>query len=176
MGVALREVIYDCAGGPPGGKKIKAVIPGGSSVPYLTGEQLDTKMSFEGVEAAGSMLGCAAVIVIDEDQCIVRCTLRMSEFYEDESCGWCTPCREGTLWFCRILERIEEGHGKEEDLDLLLDLCDNIAGKTFCPLGDAAVPCVQSGIALFRDEFLYHVRHGRCLVGPGAALGAGAAR
>jgi NADH-quinone oxidoreductase subunit F len=174
MGVPLREVIYDHGGGVPGDKKIKAVIPGGSSVPYLTGDQLDTKMSFEGVAEAGSMLGCAAVIVIDEDQCIVRCTLRMSEFYEDESCGWCTPCREGTLWFCRILERIEEGYGKDEDLDLLLDLCDNIAFKTHCPLGDAAVPCVESAVKLFRDEFLYHIRHGRCMVGPGAQIGAGA--
>ena len=172
MGVPLREVLYTHAGGVPGGKKIKAVIPGGSSVPYLTADKLDTPMSFEGVQEAGSMLGSASVIVIDEEQCIVRCTLRMSEFYGDESCGWCTPCREGTLWYCRILERIEDGYGVESDLDLLLDLGDNIMGRTFCPLGDGAVPCVDSGVRLFRDEFMYHIEHKRCVVGPGAVVAA----
>jgi NADH-quinone oxidoreductase subunit F len=170
MGTTLRELIFEHAGGIPDGRKIKAIIPGGSSVPMITADKLDAPLSFEGMQEAGTMLGCAAVIVIDESVCIVKATLRISEFYMEESCGKCTPCREGTSWIVKLLERIEEGKGKESDLDLLLDICDNIAFKSFCPLGDAAVPCVQSSIALFRDEYLHHIREHTCMVGQQAAL------
>jgi NADH-quinone oxidoreductase subunit F len=114
------------------------------------------------------MLGSAGVVVLDEDTCIVGATLRMTEFYRDESCGKCTPCREGTYWLVQLLERLEEGHGKESDIDLLNDICDNIAGKSFCPLGDAATSSIVSSIRLWRDEYIHHVRAHACLVGPGA--------
>jgi len=114
------------------------------------------------------MLGSGGVIVMHEETCIVAAVLRMSEFYRDESCGKCTPCREGTFWLVQLLERLEHGHGKPRDIDLLMDVCDNIYGKVFCPLGDAATSPVTSSIKLFRDEYDYHVREGRCMVGPGA--------
>jgi NADH-quinone oxidoreductase subunit F len=168
LGTPLRTLIEDFGGGVWHGKRLKAVIPGGSSTPFLTPAQLDTPMDFEGVAAAGSMLGSAGVIVFDEDTCIVGAVLRMTEFYRDESCGKCTPCREGTFWLVELLERLEAGKGKAADIDLLNDICDNIAGKSFCPLGDAATSSILSSIKLWRDEYVYHVTHGRCLVGPGA--------
>ncbi len=175
LGTPLRALIEDYGGGVWKGKKLKAVVPGGSSTPFLTPDKLDTPMDFESIAAAGSMLGSAGVIVLDEETCIVGAVLRMSEFYRDESCGKCTPCREGTYWMVELLERLEHGHGSEKDVPLLLDICDNISGKSFCPLGDAATSCIVSSIKLFRDEYLYHIREGRCMVGPGALAPAGVA-
>jgi NADH-quinone oxidoreductase subunit F len=174
LGTPLRTLIEDYGGGVWKGKKLKAVVPGGSSTPFLTPDKLDTPMDFESIAAAGSMLGSAGVIVLDEDTCIIGAVLRMSEFYRDESCGKCTPCREGTYWMVELLERLEHGHGSEKDVPLLLDICDNISGKSFCPLGDAATSCIVSSIKLFRDEYLYHIREGRCMVGPGALAPAAA--
>jgi NADH-quinone oxidoreductase subunit F len=168
LGTPLRTLVEDFGGGVWHGKRLKAVIPGGSSTPFLTPAQLDTPMDFEAMAAAGTMLGSAGVIVFDEDTCIAGAVLRMTEFYRDESCGKCTPCREGTFWLVELLERLEAGHGKVSDIDLLNDICDNIAGKSFCPLGDAATSCILSSIKLWRDEYIYHVTHGRCQVGPGA--------
>ena len=168
LGTPLRTLIEDYGGGVWKGKQLKAVVPGGSSTPFLTPDKLDTPMDFESIAAAGSMLGSAGVIVLDEDTCIVGAVLRMSEFYRDESCGKCTPCREGTYWLVELLERLEHGQGKESDIPLLQDICDNISGKSFCPLGDAATSCIVSSIKLFKDEYLYHIREGHCMVGPGA--------
>lgn len=172
LGIPLRELLYSeqYGGGILGDKEVKAVIPGGSSTFLLSADQLDTPMDYESVAAAGSMLGSGGVIVMNEDTCIVGAILRAVEFYRDESCGKCTPCREGTYWMVEILERLEHGRGKVSDIDLLLDICGNISGKSFCPLGDAATSLVRSGIRLFRDEFAYHVEHGHCQVGPGAKV------
>jgi NADH-quinone oxidoreductase subunit F len=176
LGIPLRELIYDekYGGGVLGDRQVKAVIPGGSSTFLLSADQLDTPMDYESVAAAGSMLGSGGVIVMHDDTCIVGAVLRANEFYRDESCGKCTPCREGTYWLVEILERLEHGHGKSKDIDLLLDICDNISGKSFCPLGDAATSLIKSSIRLFRDEYEYHVTHGHCQVGPGAKVHAGA--
>ncbi len=174
LGTPLSTLIYDeqYGGGIPGDKKLKAIIPGGSSTFILGPDKVDTPLDFESIAAAGSMLGSGGVIVMDEDTCIVGAVLRMTEFYRDESCGKCTPCREGTYWLTEILERLEHGHGKESDMTLLLDICDNISGKSFCPLGDAATSPISSSIKLFREEFEYHARYGRCMVGAGST-GAG---
>jgi NADH-quinone oxidoreductase subunit F len=169
LGTPLRSLIEDFGGGVRDGKRLKAIIPGGSSTPFLTAEQVDVPLDYESVAAAGSMLGSGGVVVLDEDTCIVGAVLRMTEFYRDESCGKCTPCREGTFWLVQLLERLEEGHGKESDIALLADICDNIAGKSFCPLGDAATSCIVSSIKLFRDEYLHHIHAHGCLVGPRAA-------
>lgn len=166
MGIALRELLYEHAGGISNDRNLKAVIPGGSSVPILTADKIDVHMDFESLAEAGSMLGSAGVIVIDDATCIVRAAYIISRFYQHESCGQCTPCRQGTLWMDRILHRIEHGRGRPEDLDLLLDICDNIEGNTICPLGDAAVPSVRTSIKLFRDEYEYHIKHKKCLVEP----------
>ncbi len=167
LGTPLRTLIYDeqYGGGILGDKQLKAIIPGGSSTFILSADKLDTTLDFEAIAAAGSMLGSGGVVVMNEDTCIVGAILRMTEFYRDESCGKCTPCREGTYWMTEILERLEHGHGKEKDVDLLMDICDNISGKSFCPFGDAATSSITSGIKLFREEFLYHVTHGHCMVG-----------
>jgi len=167
LGTPMRTLIYDYAGGPTPGQSIKAIIPGGSSTPMLTPEVLDEGLTldYEAIAAAGSMLGSGAVIVVGDKTCIVRTTMRLAAFYRHESCGKCIPCREGTDWMYLILKRIEEGQGREEDLDLLLQICDNIAGKSFCPLGDAAIGPVRSSIQKFRDEYLYHIHHGHCMVG-----------
>jgi NADH-quinone oxidoreductase subunit F len=172
LGTTLRTLIEDFGGGVWHGKRLKAVVPGGSSSPYLTPDKLDTPMDVDAIAAAGSMLGSGGVVVLDEETCIVAATLRMSEFYRDESCGKCTPCREGTYWLVELLERLEHGGGRESDMALLLDICDNIAGKAFCLLGDAATACVISSIQLFREEYEHHVRTGHCLVGPGAVAAA----
>ncbi len=170
LGTPLRSLIYDeqYGGGILDDKQLKAIIPGGSSAPLLAADKVDTPLDYEAIAAAGSMPGSGGVIVMHEDTCIVDAVLRMTEFYRDESCGKCTPCREGTYWLVEILHRLEHGHGKEKDIDLLLDVCDNIAGKSFCPLGDAATSSVVSSIKLFRAEYEYHVREGRCLAGPKA--------
>ncbi len=169
LGTPLRTLIYDeqYGGGILNDRQLKAIIPGGSSTFLLGADKVDTPLDFESIAAAGSMLGSGGVIVLNEDTCIVGAVLRSVEFYRDESCGKCTPCREGTYWMSEILERLEHGHGREKDIDLLLDICDNISGKSFCPLGDAATSLVTSGIRLFREEFEYHVEHGHCMVGAG---------
>jgi NADH-quinone oxidoreductase subunit F len=162
LGVTAREAIYDVAGGIPGGRALKAWTPGGSSTPLLTAEHLDTPMDFEGVQGAGSMLGTAAVMVMDDTTCIVQAVLRMTEFYAHESCGKCTPCREGTYWMVQILERLERGEGTEADLQTLLDTCDNIFGRSFCALGDGATSPIVSSIKYFRDEYIAHVEQAGC--------------
>lgn len=164
LGLPFAELL-DMAGGMRGGKKIKAVIPGGSSAPVLPGEvMMDLTMDYDAISKAGSMLGSGAVIVMDETVCMVKALERLSYFYYEESCGQCTPCREGTGWLYRIVHRIEHGQGRPEDLDLLTRLGDNIAGRTICALGDAAVFPVRSFTKHFRHEFEYHIEHGRCLV------------
>jgi NADH-quinone oxidoreductase subunit F len=163
MGVPLRELLYDYCEGIYGGS-LKAVIPGGSSVPVLTADQVDVGMDFESLQAAGSMLGSGGVIVMNDSVCMVRACHSLSKFYAHESCGQCTPCREGTFWMEQILSRIESGQGKKGDLELLLDICDNISFKTICPLGDAAVAPVESFIRKFREEFEYHIENKRCMV------------
>jgi NADH-quinone oxidoreductase subunit F len=168
LGIPLRTLIKDYGGGVRGGRQIKAIIPGGSSTPFLMPSQLDTPLDYESVAAAGSMLGSGGVVVLDDQTCIVGAVLRMSEFYRDESCGKCTPCREGTFWLVQLLERLEEGHGKESDIPLLADICDNMLGRCFCPLGDAATMSITSSIKLFYDEYLHHITAHGCLVGPRA--------
>jgi NADH-quinone oxidoreductase subunit F len=164
INTSFRTLIYDeqYGGGILGDKKLKAFVPGGSSAPMLGADKIDVTMDYESVAAAGSMAGAGAIIVMHEDTCMVGAILRMSEFYRDESCGKCTPCREGTYWLTEILHRLEHGQGKQKDIDLLLDICDNISGKSFCPLGDAATSPIVSGVKLFREEFEEHVRLGGC--------------
>jgi len=164
LGVPLRELIFEHAGGIRDGHHLKAVIPGGSSVPVLGTQHLDVGMDFESLQKAGSLLGSAGVIVMDDTTCMVWAALNLLHFYWHESCGKCTPCREGTGWLLKTLHRIEAGHGQQEDLDLLLDMSDNIKGKTFCPFGDAAVTPVESMMKLFRDEFAQHILKQRCVV------------
>jgi NADH-quinone oxidoreductase subunit F len=163
--------LLEMAGGMRGGRKLKACIPGGSSMPVLPGEtMMQTDMDYDSIAKAGSMLGSGAVIVMDDTRCMVRCLERLSYFYFEESCGQCTPCREGTGWLYRMVHRIETGRGRMEDLDVLVNAADNIAGRTICALGDAAALPVKSFIQHFRAEFEHHIRHKRCLVGPGAAV------
>ena len=145
------------------GLKVKAVIPGGSSVPPLPASLLDTGLDFESMNAAGTFLGSGAVIVIDERTCMVDSLWNLIRFYSHESCGKCTPCREGTFWMTEILGRLEHGKGSPTDVDLLADLADNILGRSFCPLGDAAAMPVQGFIKHFRAEFEHHVQHGTCI-------------
>jgi NADH-quinone oxidoreductase subunit F len=157
--------LLELAGGMRGGKQIKAVIPGGSSMPVLPGEvMMATDMDYDSIAKAGSMLGSGAVIVMDETRCMVKCLERLSYFYYEESCGQCTPCREGTGWLYRVVHRIETGKGKPEDLDLLNSVADNIQGRTICALGDAAAMPVRAFIKHFRKEFEHHIEHGHCLV------------
>jgi NADH-quinone oxidoreductase subunit F len=168
--------LLDMAGGMRAGAKLKAWTPGGSSTPMLTGAHMDTPMDFEGVVASGSLLGTAAVMVMDETVCMVKTCLRLTEFYAHESCGKCTPCREGTYWMVQILARLESGVGSAEDLETLLDTCDNIFGRSFCALGDGATSPIVSGIQYFRDEFIAHYESGGCPFKPAGAelIGAGA--
>ncbi len=157
--------LLELAGGMRDGKKIKAVIPGGSSMPVLKGElMMQTDMDYDSIAKAGSMLGSGAVIVMNEDRCMVKSLLRLSYFYYEESCGQCTPCREGTGWLYRMVHRIEHGQGRADDLDLLNSVCDGIQGRTICALGDAAAMPVRAMIKNFADEFAYHIEHKRCLV------------
>jgi NADH-quinone oxidoreductase subunit F len=157
--------LLEMAGGVRHGHTLKAVIPGGSSMPVLPGKvMMDLTMDYDAIAKAGSGLGSGAVIVMDETTCMVRALERLSYFYFEESCGQCTPCREGTGWLYRIVHRIEHGEGRKEDLDLLLSVGENIAGRTICALGEAAVWPVQGMLRHFRDEFEYHIEHKRCLV------------
>lgn len=164
LGTPFAELLK-LAGGVRGGKKLKAVIPGGSSVPVVKGElMMATDMDYDSVAKAGSMLGSGAVIVMDETRCMVKALLRLSYFYFEESCGQCTPCREGTGWLYRMVHRIENGQGRPEDLDMLNSVADNIQGRTICALGDAAAMPVRAMIQQFREEFEYHIEHKHCLV------------
>jgi NADH-quinone oxidoreductase subunit F len=157
--------LLEMAGGMRGGRTLKGCIPGGSSMPVLPGEiMLQTDMDYDSIAKAGSMLGSGAVICMDETTCMVRALLRLSYFYYEESCGQCTPCREGTGWLYRVIHRIEHGKGGPEDLDLLNSVADNIQGRTICALGDAAAMPVRAFIKHYRDEFVYHIEHKRCLV------------
>jgi len=162
MRVTLRELIYGYAGGIRGGRPLKAVIPGGSSTPVILPDQIDAEASFDGLVKAGSMLGSAAIIVMDDTTCMVWLAENLLHFYRHESCGKCTPCREGTDWLVKILHRIEQGEGAMRDIDLLLGVANNIGGKTLCPFGDAAVAPVLSTVQHFRHEYEAHVREGRC--------------
>ncbi len=164
MGVTLRELIFEYGGGIRGDRKLKAVIPGGVSTPVLTPASLDVKMDFESLYEAGSLLGSGATIVMDETSCIIKAAYRISKFFEHESCGKCVPCREGTRWIRQIMERIENGRGKEDDIELLRDICANIIAKTVCPLGDAAAVPIMSTIEKFRDEYEYHIKNKKCRV------------
>ena len=169
--------LMEMAGGMRGGRRIKAVIPGGSSAPVVTGQvMMQTDLDYDAIAKAGSMLGSGAVIVMDETTCMVRALERLSYFYYEESCGQCTPCREGTGWMYRVVHRIETGRGRQEDLDLLADVAENIMGRTICALGDAAALPVRSFVQHFRDEFQYHIDHKHCLVDAhGASAGKRAA-
>ena len=164
MDVTLRQLIYDYAGGIPGGKALKAIIPGGSSTPVLTPDSLDAQASFDGLMKAGSMLGSAAMIVMDETTDMVWVAENLTHFYKHESCGKCTPCREGSDWMLKILRKILRGEGAMRDLDLLLSVANNIGGKTLCPFGDAEIAPVVSTIQHFRHEFEHYIREGRSLV------------
>ena len=153
LGITLRELL-DLSGGMRDGSTLKFWTPGGSSTPILTAEHLDVPLDYESIAEAGSMLGTKALQIFDQTTSVVRCVLRWTEFYKHESCGKCTPCREGTWWLQQIMERIEQGKGTEEDIEKLLDLCDNILGRSFCALGDGAPSPITSAIEYFRDEFI----------------------
>ncbi|WP_125773451.1 NADH-quinone oxidoreductase subunit NuoF [Antribacter gilvus] len=168
LGVTLRELL-DLAGGMREGHELKFWTPGGSSTPIFTADQLDTPLDYESVGAAGSMLGTRALQIFDETVCVVRAVSRWTDFYAHESCGKCTPCREGTYWMKQVLHRLETGEGTDGDMDLLLDLCDNILGRAFCALGDGATSPVTSSIKLFRDEYQAHVDGHGCPFDPSAA-------
>ena len=161
LGTPLSEMI-ETAGGLPPGHTLKAVVPGGASCAYLTEEHLDVPMDYESLQAAGTMLGSGGMIVIDTTHCIVRLTKKAMSFFRHESCGKCTPCREGTLWMDQVLERLEAGRGSEADLDMLTDLSGNIAGRTFCAFGDAAVAMVASSVKYFKEDYLAHFELGGC--------------
>ena len=154
LGFNFKEFIYDVCGGTPSGRPIKAVIPGGSSVPMLTADELDIGMDYEAMAAAGTMLGCGSVIVMDDTTDIVKQVRRMVDFYAHESCGQCTPCREGTAWAGKILRRIENGRGTEADLQTLMEISDNMSGKTICVLSDACAAPITSSIQKFRGDYL----------------------
>ncbi|SFV86424.1 NADH-ubiquinone oxidoreductase chain F [hydrothermal vent metagenome] len=164
MGTPFKDLLA-MAGGIKKGRKLKAVIPGGSSTPVLTAEvAMSMTMDYDGIEKAGSMLGAGSVIVMDDTTCMVATLTRLAHFYYDESCGQCTPCREGTGWLYRVLKRIMDGNGKADDIDLLLTVGDKIMGNTICALGDAAAMPVESFLRNFRDEFEYYIEHGKSMV------------
>ena len=165
LGITLREIL-ELAGGVRTGHKLKFWTPGGSSTPIFTDAHLDTPLDYEGVAAAGSMLGTKALQIFDETTCVVRAVLRWTEFYKHESCGKCTPCREGTWWLVQILRDLEAGVGTEADLEKLLDLCDNIMGRSFCALGDGATSPITSSIKYFREEYIAHLTNGGCPFDP----------
>src|ERR1700722_5739119 len=171
MGFNLKRMIEEVAGGIPGGKKLKAVIPGGSSCPLLSADEIDVAMDFDSVAKIGSMLGSGGTVVFDEDTCMVDVARRIMHFYAHESCGWCIPCREGTAWLKKMLDRFHEGGGREEDIDLIDELSKNILGRSFCPLGDAAALPTISIVKKWRNEFEDHL-HGKCAYKPAEAIAA----
>jgi NADH-quinone oxidoreductase subunit F len=169
MGFNLKQMLYDVAGGIRGGKKLKAVIPGGSSCPLLIADEIDLPMDFDSLAKAGSMLGSGGVVVIDEETCMVDLARRIMHFYAHESCGWCIPCREGTDWLRKLLDRFHSGAGNAADIPLIGDLAKNMLGKTFCPLGDAAALPTISIVKKWKHEFEDHLA-GRCPYHPAADL------
>ena len=178
LGITLRELL-ELGGGMREGHELKFWTPGGSSTPLLTAEHLDVPLDYEGVASVGSMLGTKALQCFDETTCVVRAVLRWTEFYAHESCGKCTPCREGTYWMVQILKRLEAGNATEDDIATLLDTCDNIFGRSFCALGDGATSPIVSGVQHFRDEFVAHLDGRGCPFDPHASTvfaAAGAAR
>jgi NADH-quinone oxidoreductase subunit F len=168
FGTTLRELL-ELAGGIRNGNRLKFWTPGGSSSALLTDQHLDVPLDYESVAAAGSMVGTRSIQLFDETTCVVRVVLRWIEFYRHESCGKCTPCREGSWWVVQLLERLQHGEGSEADLDKLLDICDNITGRAFCALGDSIQPSVASSIKYFRDEYIEHLRLGACPFDPAAS-------
>jgi NADH-quinone oxidoreductase subunit F len=170
LGTPLRELVYDIGGGIPGGRELKALIPGGSSTTVMTPEQIDTALDFNSFAEAGSQIGAAAVIVIDDRACMVQLALRSTQFYMHESCGKCTPCREGTRWMTQLLQKLEDGRAEQSELDLLLSVCDRILGKCLCALGDFAAGPVVEYVKKFRDEFQRHIDEGRCPYGGESSL------
>ncbi len=168
LGISLRQLL-DLSGGMRAGHKLKFWTPGGSSTPMLTDAHLDVPLDYEGVGAVGSMLGTKALQCFDETTCVVRSVLRWTEFYAHESCGKCTPCREGTYWLVQLLRRLEKGQGEPHEIDTLLDLSDNILGRSFCALGDGATSPITSSVEYFRDEYLAHLEHGGCPFDPAAS-------
>ncbi|UCF78389.1 MAG: NADH-quinone oxidoreductase subunit NuoF [Candidatus Eiseniibacteriota bacterium] len=174
LGVSLRELLFEHAGGMRQGRKLKAVMPGGSSTPVITSEHLDVALDFDSLAAAGTMLGSGAVIVMDDTTCMVEVALRLTRFYKHESCGQCTPCREGLGWLEQLLEGLESGKAGPGDIELLLEVSSSISGKTLCPMGDAAVVPVESTVSRFREEYELHLREKRCpLAGSRAGVGQG---
>jgi NADH-quinone oxidoreductase subunit F len=170
LGTSLRELIYDFGGGIPEGRELKAIIPGGTSMPVLSADQVDTKLDANSMTQAGTMLGSGGVVVLDDRCCMVQLGLRVAQFYMHESCGKCTPCREGTRWMVDLLRKIEAGEATQSELDLLLDVCDRILGNCLCPLGDAAAMPVASYVAKFREEFQQHLDEGGCPFGGESTL------
>jgi NADH-quinone oxidoreductase subunit F len=169
-GTTIRQLVYDIGGGVPDGRALKAVIPGGSSFPILTADEIDVGLDADALGAIGAFLGSGVVIVIDDRCCIAQLGLRVAQFYMHESCGKCTPCREGTRWMVQLLRKIEAGDAEQPELDLLLDVCDRILGKCLCPLGDAAAMPIASYVTKFRDEFQAHVDRGGCPLGDSSTL------
>jgi NADH-quinone oxidoreductase subunit F len=170
LGTPMRELVYDIAGGVPDGRQLKCVIPGGSSVPALTPDQLDTPLDYDSIQAAGSFFGAASLIVVDDRCCMVQLALRAAKFYMHESCGKCTPCREGTRWMVQLLEKIEVGDASHADVDLLESIGEGILGRSLCALGDFAVYPVSSFLRKFPDEFRAHVDRGSCPFGDSSTL------
>jgi NADH-quinone oxidoreductase subunit F len=168
LGITLRQLL-ECSGGMRQGHELKFWTPGGSSTPLLTDQHLDVPLDYEGVAAAGSMLGTKALQIFDDTTCVVRAVLRWTEFYAHESCGKCTPCREGTYWLVQVLRRLENGDGTEADIELLLDLSDNILGRSFCALGDGATSPITSSVKYFRDEYIAHLEQAGCPFDPVAS-------
>jgi NADH-quinone oxidoreductase subunit F len=164
-------LIEEVAGGVRGGKKLKAVIPGGSSCPLLSADEIDIAMDYDSVAKAGSMLGSGGTVVIDEDTCMVDVARRIMHFYAHESCGWCIPCREGTTWLRKMLDRFHEGGGRPEDIPLIEELSKNMLGRTFCPLGDAAALPTISIVKKWRNEFEDHLE-GKCAYNAADAIAA----
>jgi NADH-quinone oxidoreductase subunit F len=169
-GMSLREIIYDLGGGIPDGRELKAVVPGGSSTVILTKDEIDVGYDFDSLAQLRSAMGSAGIVVLDDRCCIVQLGIRWSEFYEHESCGKCTPCREGTRWLTAILRKLEDGRATQGDLDLLLDVCDRINGKCLCPLGDSDAIIIASYVAKFRTEFQAHIDEGGCPFGGDSSL------
>ncbi|HTW48424.1 MAG TPA: NADH-ubiquinone oxidoreductase-F iron-sulfur binding region domain-containing protein, partial [Acidobacteriaceae bacterium] len=168
MGYNLKKMIYEVGGGIPNGKKLKAVVPGGSSTPVLTADEIDIGMDFDQVGKAGSMLGSGGVVVLDETVCMVEFALRTMKFYQHESCGWCIPCREGTDWLKKSLTRLHNGGGVDKDIDNIRYLAENMLGRTFCPLGDAAAMPTIAFVKKFRKEFEDHLEGRGCPYHPAA--------
>ncbi|MDX6492964.1 MAG: NADH-quinone oxidoreductase subunit [Gaiellaceae bacterium] len=169
-GTSMRELIYGLGGGIPDGRQLKAVIPGGSSTVILKGDEIDVGYDFNSLLKLNTAMGSAGVVALDDRCCMVQLGIRISEFYEHESCGKCTPCREGTRWMTQILRRLESGDALQSELDLLLDVCDRINGKCLCPLGETAAVAVASYVEKFRGEFIAHVEQGGCPFGDSSPL------